>query len=216
MEALGVAASLGQLIELTLKTIKYLNGVKDASKDRIRLLREVPSLLSLLVGLKTNIDEEQPDMWSDGIQLLAVKDGPMDQLREALNQLTERLKAKKGFQGMARSMIWTLEKDYCADLLLKIERAKSTIGLALHGDTLYAGPDSQDETRADITSHSKLAQAIKADTAAIGHINQGVITVSESVERLHTQKNCESSFMNMDCKQQPLIPNYSEGTSGNP
>ncbi|KAL9039167.1 MAG: hypothetical protein Q9180_002691 [Flavoplaca navasiana] len=220
MEALGPAASLGQLIEFTLKTIKYLNSIKDASKDRTRLLREAPCLLSLLVSLKTYIDEHQSETWSDGIQLLAVKDGPTDQLREALKQLTERLKAKKGLQGMARSMIWTLDKDYCEDLLLKIERAKSTIGLALHGDTLYAGPDSQDETHADVMSYSKLAQAIKADTAAIGCINRGVITVSESLERLHTQEDSKQrqkilewfSPLNFSMTQQDLFKSREDGT----
>ncbi|KAL8890975.1 MAG: hypothetical protein Q9192_005801 [Flavoplaca navasiana] len=140
MEALGVAASLGQLIEFALKTIKYLNSVKDASKDRTRLLKEVPSLLSLLVSLKTSIDEKQSDTWFDGIKLLAVKDGPLDQLRDTLKQLIDKLKPKKGLQKVARKMIWTLDKDYCEDLLRQIDRAKSTIGLALHGDTLYASP----------------------------------------------------------------------------
>ncbi|KAL8841013.1 MAG: hypothetical protein Q9176_003585 [Flavoplaca citrina] len=220
MEALGVAASLGQLIEFTLKTMKYLNSVKNASKERTRLLREAPSLLSLLVSLKTYIDDQQSETWSDGIKLLALKDGPTDQLREALKQLTERLKAKKGLQGMARSMIWTLDKDYCEDLLLKIDRAKSTIGLALHGDTLYAEPESQDEIQADVMSYSKLAQAIKADTAAIGHINKEVITVSESLERLHTQEDSKHrqkilewfSPLNFSMTQQDLFKSREDGT----
>ncbi|KAL9022895.1 MAG: hypothetical protein Q9180_008507 [Flavoplaca navasiana] len=183
MEALGVAASLGQLIEFTLKTIKYLNSVKDASQDRTRLLREVSSLLSLLVSLKTSIDEKQSDTWFDGIKLLAVKDGPLDQLRDTLKQLIDKLKPKKGLQGVARNIIWTLDKDYCEDLLRQIDRAKSTIGLALHGDTL------------------KLAQAIKADTAAMGGIDQRVATISQRLENLHSQENCESSFRGSDFKQ---------------
>ncbi|KAL9629558.1 MAG: hypothetical protein Q9204_005200 [Flavoplaca sp. TL-2023a] len=189
MEALGVAASLGQLIEFTLKTIKYLNSVKDASKDRTRLLKEVPSLLSLLVSLKTSIDEKQSDTWFDGIKLLAVKDGPLDQLRDTLKQLIDKLKPRKGLQKVARNMIWTLDKDYCEDLLRQIDRAKSTIGLALHGDTLYASPGLEDETQAYIRPGSKLAHAIKADTAAICGIDQRVATISQRLENLHLQED---------------------------
>ncbi|KAL8869460.1 MAG: hypothetical protein Q9198_007877, partial [Flavoplaca austrocitrina] len=166
MEALGVAASLGQLIEFTLKTIKYLNSVKDASQDH----------------------EKQSDTWFDGIRLLAVKDGPLDQLRDTLKQLIDKLKPKKGLQGVARNMIWTLDKDYCEDLLRQIDRAKSTIGLALHGDTLYATPGLEDETQSYIRSYSKLAQAVKADTAAICGIDQRVATISQRLENLHSQE----------------------------
>ena len=201
MEALGVAASLGQLIEFTLKTIKYLNSVKDASKDRTRLLREVPSLLSLLVSLKTSIDEKQSDTWFDGIKSLAVKDGPLDQLRDTLKQLIDKLKPKSGLQKVARNMIWKLDKDYCEDLLRQIDRAKSTIGLAWHGYTLYASPGLEDETQAYNRSFSKFAQAIKADTAAICGIDQRVATISRRLENLHSQENCESSFRGSDYKQ---------------
>ena len=43
-------------------------------------------------------------------------------------------------------------------------------------------------------SNSKLAQAIKADTAGIGKIDQRVTAVSQSLERLHIEDDGMYSF----------------------
>ncbi|KAI4264197.1 MAG: hypothetical protein L6R42_000683 [Xanthoria sp. 1 TBL-2021] len=170
MEAVGVAASLVQLVDITAKTIKYLNSIKDASEERAGLLREASTLLNLLISLQTQVDEaKQSEEWFVGIRSLTVKNGPLDQLRDGLEHLTDKLKPKRGVESTVRKFVWTLDKTYCEDMLQKIERAKSSINLALHGDTF------------------KLAQAIKADTAGISNIDERVTAVSQSLERLHTE-----------------------------
>lgn len=139
MEAVGVAASLAQLVDFTAKTIKYINSIKDASKERAGLLREASTLLNLLISLQTQVDEaKQSEEWFVGIRSLTVKNGPLDQLRNALEHLTDKLKPKRGVESTIRKLVWALDKTYCEDVLQKIERAKSSITLALHGDTLYA------------------------------------------------------------------------------
>lgn len=164
MEAIGVAASLTQLIEVTVKTVKYLNSVREASKDRSGVLREASALLPLLVNLQTQVsDVKQSETWFCCIGSLAVENGLLDQLREALAQLTKRLKPKKGIENAARALIWTLDKAYCDELLWKIERVKSRISLALQGDTF------------------RLAQAIKADTASLGTIGERVASIADDV-----------------------------------
>ncbi|KAL8649948.1 MAG: hypothetical protein Q9226_005354, partial [Calogaya cf. arnoldii] len=138
MEPIGITASLAQLIHFTIKTVKYLSSVKDAPKDRAGLLKEVSSLVPLLVGLQDHIDEaKQPDTRLVGLRSLIVNNGPLDQLRQTLEQLTDELKPKKGIEKIARNLIWTLDKPYCENMLQVIERAKSTINLGLVGDTLY-------------------------------------------------------------------------------
>lgn len=49
-------------------------------------------------------------------------------------------------------------------------------------------------------SNSKLAQAIKADTAGIGKIDQRVTAVSQSLERLHTEDDGMCSFNTLSSK----------------
>ncbi|KAL8920069.1 MAG: hypothetical protein Q9172_004654 [Xanthocarpia lactea] len=151
MEAVGLAGNIAALINVTLKTIKYLNSVKEASDDRLRLSAETSSLLPLLINLKNQVDQKSNgEVWFDCVKSLAVENGPIDQLREALVQLTEKLKTKPkiGLKNLTRAIVWPFDKGYCEEILGKVERAKSRISLAIQQDTFSA-----------------LGQAIKADTA---------------------------------------------------
>ncbi|KAL8921943.1 MAG: hypothetical protein Q9172_003757 [Xanthocarpia lactea] len=203
MEAIGVAASLTQLIEVTVKTVKYLNSVREASKDRAGVLREASALLPLLVNLQTQVsDAKQSETWFCCIGSLAVGNGPLDQLREALAQLTKRLKPKKGIENAARALIWTLDKAYCDELLWKIERVKSRISLALQGDTF------------------RLAQAIKADTASLGTIGERVASIADDVTAVQHSEDVQKrqailawfSPLNFFNTQQDLFARREEGT----
>lgn len=139
MEALGGAVSVVQLVEFTMQTIKYLYRVKEASNERTGLLREAQTLLTLLLSLQAQVDKaKQSEARFVGIESLTAKNGPLDQLRDGLENLTDKLKPKKGTKTTVRKFVWTLDKTYCEDMLQKIERAKSSINLALQGDTLYA------------------------------------------------------------------------------
>ena len=55
--AIGLVASVVQLINATTKAIKYLNDVKDAPRDLAKLAREVVSLLALLADLRRRVGE---------------------------------------------------------------------------------------------------------------------------------------------------------------
>ncbi|KAL8638697.1 MAG: hypothetical protein Q9226_008971, partial [Calogaya cf. arnoldii] len=138
MEVVGLLASIAQLINLTAKTIKYLNSVKDASEDRSRLLQETTSLLPLIVKFQGQVEEANTNSdvpWFDCVRSLAIENGPLYQLRVALEQLAKRLKPKTGLKNVAHAFVWTFDKDYCEAILIRIERVKSAISLALHGDT---------------------------------------------------------------------------------
>ena len=134
MEVVSLTASIAALIDVTLKTIKYLNSVKEASDERLKLSAETSSLLPLLINLKNQVDQKSNgEVWFDCVELLAVENGPIDQLREALVQLTEKLKPKpkNGLKILTRAFIWPFNKEYCDELLGKVERAKSRISLAV-------------------------------------------------------------------------------------
>ena len=139
MEAIALSASVTTLIDVTLKTIKYLTRVKEASNDRLTLSTETSSLLPLLMDLRDQIDQKNnEEAWFDCVRSLGVKNGPVDQLREALKQLTEKLKpkSKSGLKNLTRAFIWPFDKDYCEEILRKIERVKTRISLAVQRDTL--------------------------------------------------------------------------------
>lgn len=130
--AIGLAASIIQLIDVTAKAVKYLNDVKDAPKDRQRLALEVTSLLALLTNLRYQMEEaEATDTWFRCLRSLGEKYGLLDQFSGAMEALVKKLKPEGGMQRYSRALSWTLEKKEIMDILNKIERLKSTITIAL-------------------------------------------------------------------------------------
>ncbi|KAL8670309.1 MAG: hypothetical protein Q9168_005140 [Polycauliona sp. 1 TL-2023] len=207
MEVVGLVASIAQLISLTAKTIKYLNSVKDASEDRARLLQETTGLLPLFVKLQGQIEAANADrtlQWFDGIRSLATEYGPLDQLRTALEQIVQKLKPRTGLKKVARTLVWTLDKAYCETILTKIERVKSSISLALQGDSFT------------------LAQSIKADTAGIGDVRQDILTLTDDVTKMQISKDLQQrddilqwlSPLNFLRTQQDTLARREEGTAG--
>ena len=138
MEPLGATASIVGLAAATLKVIKYVNSVKDSSSERRSLKEESEGLLQLLGSLESTLkDPGQSAKCFDSIKTLVAPKGPIDQLREALDQLNKKVEPKKSVKDYARALTWTLDKDHCNEVLGKIERVKSSIGLALQGETRY-------------------------------------------------------------------------------
>ncbi|KAL8664144.1 MAG: hypothetical protein Q9202_003328 [Teloschistes flavicans] len=174
MEAVGLAASIVQLIDLTTKAIKYLNSVKRSSKERTELSLEASSLLQFLLDLQNKVDQSNgTESWFHGLKSLDLENGPLDQLRGALQQLAKRLKPKKGIKDATSAFTWNLNKGYCMEVLNTIERVKSRITLALVGDTF------------------KVGQAIKEDTARIGTVDERVSALSLGIDGIHHKGDLE-------------------------
>jgi hypothetical protein len=133
----GLAASIVQLIDVTTKAIKYLNDVKDAPKDRAKLAKEATSLLVLLTDLRYRVEEaKSTDSWFTGVRSLGVEGGPLDQLKEAMEELARKLKPETTIKKFGKMLLWTLDKNKISDILSKIERLKTLVILALDKDHL--------------------------------------------------------------------------------
>ncbi len=133
--AIGLLASVAQLLEVTVKLIRYVNGIKKAPQSRVALAIEATALLGLLTSLKYRVEqaETEHDSWYDGIQSLAGKHGPLEQLGTEMAVLNSRLQPKRG-----GSLTWPFSESYIKDTLTKIERLKTHVGLALQSDHLQA------------------------------------------------------------------------------
>ncbi|KAI9764108.1 MAG: hypothetical protein M1840_008668 [Geoglossum simile] len=95
----GLAAGIVQLIDATMKVMKYLNDVKDAPKDRAKLAREATSLLVLLTELRYMVEEaKSTDPWFAGIRSLGVKMGPLEQFKEEMEDLAKKLEPQSGIK----------------------------------------------------------------------------------------------------------------------
>lgn len=137
MDPLSVTASIITVIDLTAKVISFLNGIKDASKERARCAIEASNVFNLLTNLKYRLEEATPeDPWTTAVRALGTENGPLDQFKGTLEELISKLTLGTGFKKTGRAIVWKLDKAEVNDIISRIERLKSLIQIALEMDHL--------------------------------------------------------------------------------
>lgn len=170
MEPLGLSASIVAVIQLTGTVIQYLNSVKDASRERQKILLELYSVQWMLCILQEQADQTEPgDPWSLTLQSLNLPGGPLTQFKILLDSLTLKLAPVKGLAKIGRVLLWPLEKQEARGILFAIERQKSLFNLAQQND------------------HIRPTKAIKYDLHTMHHKINGM---SESLD--HVQLNIDN------------------------
>jgi hypothetical protein len=137
MDPLSLTVSIAALIGTTAQILVYLNSVKTASKERAKLALEATNLMALLTSMRYKAEEaeQEKNVWYNSVRsLLGGANGPLDQFRSALEELAGKLDPATGLKKISRTLIWTLDKKECIDILAKIERLKTLIGLASQED----------------------------------------------------------------------------------
>ena len=175
--AIGAAASVLQLIGIAAKAIKYINDIKNAPRERFRLVQELNSLYGILIELESRVDEakmNRDDKWLSGLNSLTVKFGLIEQLGAALNSMVDKIKLASKIKTVGRTLIWPFAKKEIAEIMEQIERQKSTINLALQGDQM------------------NLAKAIKADTIQIPALLTGVQEMQVGVTKIQDRLEVEA------------------------
>jgi len=131
-DPLSVTASIVALLQLTQAVVHGLNGMKDASKERISIRDEIIYVSGLLYNLKGQVTRSE--IWSGIISSLGCPRGPLEQLKEALEQLTMRLSPAEGLRKVGKSIAWPFQKGEVEVILRKIERQKMHIVLAIENN----------------------------------------------------------------------------------
>ncbi|KAF2867352.1 ankyrin repeat-containing domain protein [Massariosphaeria phaeospora] len=150
MDPLSVAASIVAVLQLSAKVLAYLNDVKDASKDRAKCAIEVSNLHSLLLNLRFRLEEGTANTpWYTAIRALAVENGPLDQFKQALETLQTTMTGRGRLKMASDALVWKFKKEEVASILVRIERLKTLVEIALQ------------------TDHFKLSQAIKDDSSFV-------------------------------------------------
>ena len=139
MDPLSISASIIQILQFTSTVVQYLNDVKDASKECLKIRDEISSTSFLLYMLKDRAEHAQEgDDSSSTVRSLNVPNGPLDQFKNALERLAARLAARlapaHGLKGIGKAVSWPLKKTEVKDILGKIERQKVLFSLALQND----------------------------------------------------------------------------------
>ena len=137
VSAIGLTASLVQLIGTATKTIEYLNDIKNAPKERTQLSQETLSLLSLLMSLRDKVETADPtSSWFSHVRSLDQPRGPLEQYRKSLESLMKILATKTGLKNVRQRLIWPFDKKKIHDALTMVEQLKTLISIALQEDNL--------------------------------------------------------------------------------
>lgn len=137
MDPASLTASIITILQLTSTAINYLNEIKDASRERARCAIEASNAYNLLVNLRYRLEESTLDSdWYQAVRALTVPNGPLDQYRSALEQLSSKLTAGGGYKKAGIALTWKFSKDEIHSILSRIERLKTLIQVALEMDHL--------------------------------------------------------------------------------
>lgn len=135
MDPLSITASITALLQITNTTIRYLYDVGNATNDRMKLVSEASQLISLLPILSSRVEQAKSgDPWLDTVKTLSIQNGPLDQLKSDLERLASKLVPGKGLSDVKQRLTWMFNKEEVMNILMKIERMKTLVTLALTND----------------------------------------------------------------------------------
>jgi hypothetical protein len=137
MDGLSAAASIIAVLQLTGAVIGYLNDVKDAPKECQQCTIEASNIQNLLINLRYRLEQGQAgDPWFTAVRALNIENGPLDQYKQALEQLRSRVETQDGVQKVKRRLLWKFNKEEVASILARMERLNSLVNIALEMDHL--------------------------------------------------------------------------------
>ncbi len=134
-DPLSISGSIVAVLQLTSTVVHYINDVKDASEERLRIRDEISSTSFLLYMLKDRIQQaHSSELWLSMVQSLDVPKGPLEQFKRALEQLASRLAPCQGLKKIRNALTWPFQREEIEEILSTIERQKSLFDLTLQND----------------------------------------------------------------------------------
>lgn len=132
MEAIGLAASIVQLIKVIAQVTDYVEDIKNADKERMELLEEANVMLDLLTRLKAKAEQETISQPQLAELSRATQNGPIKLLQKEMEDVAEKLQIREGLlKEITRKIMWSQTKGKIASILRKMERAKGIINIVL-------------------------------------------------------------------------------------
>ena len=137
MDPLSATASIIATLQLSSKVLGFLHDVKDAPKDRAKCAVEAAHLNSLLTALRFRLEEGDADTpWYTAVRALAIENGPLDQFKQALEQLQNKITGGGKIGKAGTAFVWKFKKEEIASILGRMERLKTLVEVALQMDHL--------------------------------------------------------------------------------
>lgn len=137
MDPLSVTASVIAILQITGKVIGYLHDVKDAPKECRQCTIEASNIQNLLTNLRYHLeDATSSEPWYTTTRALNIENGPLDQYKQALEQLLSRVACQDGVGKFKQRLLWKFSKAEVEDIQQRMERLKRLVSVALELDHL--------------------------------------------------------------------------------
>ena len=135
-DPLSISSGIIAILQLASSVVQYLNAVRDASDERQKLITEIGSVTGFLYLLNESVETQyRTSPLSTTYKSLCVADGPLDQFKDALNELAAKLRpAHGGLRRTGKALLWPFQKSEINSILYKIERQKTLFSLALQNE----------------------------------------------------------------------------------
>ncbi|KAK3697687.1 hypothetical protein LTR37_017336 [Vermiconidia calcicola] len=134
-EPLSMAASIIALIQITNSAVGYLYSVRGASREREAMISEATNLLGLLNGLRFRVESSNSDNeWFNALRGLATENGALDQCKQALELLQEKLAPSHEKRKMKDALGWHFKQNEVDRILERLGRLSSLVNVALEED----------------------------------------------------------------------------------
>jgi hypothetical protein len=139
MEPVGLTASIITVVQLTAGVISCLEDFKNAPKDRAKCATEASNLSHLLTILRYRLEEgkRSNDAWYSEVLALDenTEEGLFNQYKRALEEFNEKTKTERK-SNVGQFLHWNRVKGDVKEIILRIERLKSLVLVALEMDHL--------------------------------------------------------------------------------
>lgn len=132
-----MTASIIAILQLTSTLTNYINNVRKATAEQAKVAVEASNLFSLLTSMRFRVEgTRSDDPWFNQVKMLGTYNGPLDQLRETLEEMVERISSSRKRDQIKSALMWKFTKSQVDEMLQRMERLKSLITCALANDLL--------------------------------------------------------------------------------
>lgn len=142
MDPLSILASVTAMATATFQVVSFLGDIKGGGRDRLRLTDEVNALWIVLKHLEEQLEpsNSHEEAWLEGVRSLKSPNGVFDQIQEAMQTLSAKLKPRTGYRKALQTLRWPLsDKKDIEEIVKRLERLKSSVSLVLNHASFAVG-----------------------------------------------------------------------------
>ncbi|KAI9778287.1 MAG: hypothetical protein M1816_004154 [Peltula sp. TS41687] len=151
VSAIGLAASVAQLVEVVFKIATTLETIKEGGKEREKLREEVTSKWLILRQIEMQfapLESERNEAWTKHIDSLAEHGGIFEELATALQKIWSKITESETWVGkVVQTLRWPYDKRQVDMTIDLIERLKTSVTMVTSQTTLTIAQKRRGESQ---------------------------------------------------------------------